>query len=57
MGYTYVLAGHAAREGARELAVDPTDGPKDKPYRDVAQEDLPKAWRKDAKIEIDKDDR
>ena len=28
-GYTYVAAGHAAREGARELAVDPTDGGKD----------------------------
>ena len=24
-GYTYVAAGHAAREGARELATDPTD--------------------------------
>ena len=24
-GYTYVAAGHAAREGARELAVDPSD--------------------------------
>ena len=22
LGYTYLLAGHAAREGARELAVD-----------------------------------
>ena len=36
MGYTYVVAGHAAREGARQLAVDPTDGPKEFPYRDVA---------------------
>jgi pilus assembly protein CpaE len=50
-GYTYMLAGHAAREGARELAIDATDEPKEKPYRDVAQEDLPKPWRKGADIE------
>ena len=29
VGYTYVLAGHAAREGARMLAVNPTDGKPD----------------------------
>ena len=29
-GYTYVAAGHAAREGARELATDPTDPSDDK---------------------------
>ena len=56
LGYTYLLAGHAAREGARELAVNTRDTKKEKPYRDAAEEDLPKAWRKDAKIEIDKDD-
>ena len=56
LGYTYLLAGHAAREGARELAVNTVDTKKEKPYRDAAEEDLPKAWRKDAKIEIDKDD-
>ena len=56
LGYTYLLAGHAAREGARELAVNTTDLPRDHPYRDAAQRDLPKAWRKDAKIEVDKDD-
>jgi len=56
LGYTYLLAGHAAREGARELAVNTVDTKTDKPYRDAAEEDLPKAWRKDAKIEIDKDD-
>ena len=56
LGYTYLLAGHAAREGARELAVNTTDLPKDHPYRDAAERDLPKAWRKDAKIEVDKDD-
>ena len=48
LGYTYLLAGHAAREGARELAVNTVDTRRDKPYRDAAEEDLPKAWRKDA---------
>jgi pilus assembly protein CpaE len=56
LGYTYLLAGHSAREGARELAVNTVDTKKDKPYRDAAEEDLPKAWREGAKIEIDKDD-
>jgi pilus assembly protein CpaE len=51
VGYTYVLAGHAAREGSRTLAVDSTDDRDDKPYRDTAEEDLPKAWRKGAQIE------
>jgi pilus assembly protein CpaE len=51
MGYTYVLAGHAAREGARKLAVDPTDGPREWPYRDVAKHVIPSGWRKDAKID------
>jgi pilus assembly protein CpaE len=56
LGYTYLIAGHAAREGARELAVNTLDTKTEKPYRDAAEEDLPKAWRKGAKIEIDKDD-
>ena len=56
LGYTYLLAGHAAREGARELAVNTVDTRTDKPYRDAAEEDLPKAWRKHARIEIDPDD-
>jgi pilus assembly protein CpaE len=43
-GYTYIAAGHAAREGARELATGDE-------YRDVAREDLPKAWREHAQIE------
>jgi pilus assembly protein CpaE len=51
IGYTYMLAGHAAREGARELATDTTDTKKDKPYRDKAEEDLPKAWRRHAEID------
>ena len=57
LGYTYLLAGHAAREGARELAVNPTDQPR-RTSRSATppRSDLPKAWRKDAKIEIDKDD-
>jgi pilus assembly protein CpaE len=50
MGYSYVVAGHAAREGVRQLAVDPTDGPKDFPYRDVARATLPGAWRDGAQI-------
>jgi pilus assembly protein CpaE len=52
VGYTYMLAGHAAREGARELATDPRDTEKEKPYRDVAREDLPAAWRKSAEITL-----
>ncbi len=46
-GLTFVNAGHAAREGARELAVDSSPNA----YRDAAREDLPKAWRKGAEIE------
>ena len=56
LGYTYLIAGHAAREGSRVLAVNTLDTKKEKPYRDAAEKDLPKAWREDAKIEIDKDD-
>ena len=48
-GFTYVLAGHAANEGARALAVDPGDG-KDPAYRDAAREELPKGWRPAAEI-------
>ncbi len=49
-GYTYVIAGHAAREGARQLAVLPSDQGKDPPYRNAAREDLPKGWRPGAEI-------
>jgi pilus assembly protein CpaE len=61
VGYTYMLAGHAAREGARELATDPTDDverPKLNPYEVIARDDLPKAWRGGAEITLpgDKDD-
>src|SRR3954454_24882910 len=45
VGYTLVLAGHAAREGARELAIDTTDTPRDRPYAEKALEDLPGAWK------------
>jgi pilus assembly protein CpaE len=61
-GYTFVAAGHAAREGARELATDPTDGKKDaklsdadrkkEHYNEAAREDLTGAWRKHAEIEL-----
>jgi pilus assembly protein CpaE len=51
-GYTFVLAGHAAREGARELATNSADVPrKSPPYAKTAVADLPKAWRKGAKVD------
>jgi pilus assembly protein CpaE len=49
-GYTYVVAGHAAREGARQLAVLPSDSGDNPPYRKAAREDLPKGWRHGAEI-------
>lgn len=51
-GYTYMLAGHAAREGARELATDPSE-PANRiaPYEEAAREDIPKAWREGADVE------
>jgi pilus assembly protein CpaE len=42
-GYTVVLAGHAANEGARRLAVH-------QDFRGKAVEDLPSAWRDDARV-------
>ena len=65
-GYTYIAAGHAAREGARELATDPTSAKTDEEWREarkidwdkepayhaVAREDLTGAWRKHARIEL-----
>jgi pilus assembly protein CpaE len=42
-GYTVVLAGHAANEGARRLAVH-------QDFRGKAVEDLPAAWRDDARV-------
>ena len=50
-GFTYVVAGHAAREGARQLAVDSSDTGKMPPYREAARKDLPGGWREHAKIE------
>jgi pilus assembly protein CpaE len=56
VGYTYVLAGHAAQEGARMLAVNPTDGkPDDEAYKKIrkrAMGEVPGAWREDAKVEV-----
>jgi pilus assembly protein CpaE len=49
-GYTYVVAGHAAREGARQLAVLPSDAGKDPAYRQAAREDLPRLWQPGADI-------
>jgi pilus assembly protein CpaE len=65
-GYTYIAAGHAAREGARELATNSTsakadeawreaskrDWDKEPPYHAVAREDLTSAWRKHAQIQL-----
>ncbi|WP_053227213.1 TadE/TadG family type IV pilus assembly protein [Solirubrobacter soli] len=63
-GYTYIAAGHAAREGARQLAVISTGQRADErwqerrksgdepAYRRVAREDIPKAWRKRADIRL-----
>jgi pilus assembly protein CpaE len=61
-GYTYVAAGHAAREGARELATDPTDPDDEKgmskkerdkqPYRVAARNDLQHAWRGSSEVEL-----
>jgi pilus assembly protein CpaE len=45
-GYTFVLAGHAAREGARQVAVG-GDG------RAAALRDLPSAWRDGADVKTD----
>jgi pilus assembly protein CpaE len=50
VGYTFVTAGHAAREGARQLAVDSSDSGNNPPYRKAASKDLPGAWRKHAEI-------
>jgi pilus assembly protein CpaE len=51
-GYTYVIAGHAAREGARQLATDPSEPVHEvPPYRLAAQHDLPNGWRPHARIE------
>ncbi len=57
VGYTFVLAGHAAREGARELSTNTQDEPKDRPYVDEAVKDLPNAWRKGSDVDRpDKDE-
>jgi pilus assembly protein CpaE len=51
VGLTYVAAGHAANDGARKLATNPSDSGDDPPYRKAAMEDLGPAWRRDAVIE------
>jgi pilus assembly protein CpaE len=42
-GFTFVLAGHAAREGARQLAVDA-------PFERQVREELPLGWREGARV-------
>jgi pilus assembly protein CpaE len=51
IGLTYVAAGHAANDGARKLATDPSNRGDDPPYRKAALADLSPAWRKDAVVE------
>jgi pilus assembly protein CpaE len=51
IGLTYVAAGHAANDGARKLATNPSDTGQDPAYRKAAMEDLGPAWRKDAVIQ------
>ncbi len=43
-GFTYVIAGHSAREGARAMAVDD-------PVAEKAREDVPGAWRDGMKVD------
>jgi pilus assembly protein CpaE len=50
-GYTYVIAGHAAAEGARQLAVDASDSGSSPPYRKAGLAELPSGWRNGARIE------
>ncbi len=56
IGYTYVIAGHAAQEGARMLAVNPTDGkPGDAAYKKIrtrAMGEVPTAWRTGADVDV-----
>lgn len=42
-GFTFVLAGHAAREGARQLAVDA-------PFEQEVRDELPSGWRDGAVV-------
>jgi pilus assembly protein CpaE len=45
VGYTFVLADHAAREGARALAVD-------EPAREAAMADVPGAWEDATRVSL-----
>jgi pilus assembly protein CpaE len=49
VGATFMLAGHAAREGARDLAV----GKPEATVTETAVADLPTAWARDAAVAID----
>jgi pilus assembly protein CpaE len=50
IGLTYISAGHAANDGARKLATNPSDAGDNPPYRKAAEEDLGPGWRKSAEI-------
>jgi pilus assembly protein CpaE len=60
VGYTYVLAGHAAREGARMLAVNPSDGkPDDEAFQKIrarAMGEVPKAWKGGAEVTLPREE-
>lgn len=49
-GYTFVLAGHAAREGARRLAVGEVSA-----VSPTVRDDLPGAWRDGMAVEVGED--
>lgn len=51
VGYTFILAGHASREGARELAV--TTSGEQKAVETIARSDLPDGWRDSLRVELD----
>jgi len=47
-GYTYILSGHAAREGARQVAVG-------RPAEARAREDLPRGWQQSLRVDEGRD--
>ena len=55
VGYTFMLAGHAAARGRASWPSTRPDTRQDRPYADLAMEDLPKAWREGAKVDRPED--
>ena len=56
LGYTYLLAGHAAREGARELAVNTVDTRRTSPTATRRRRTSRRRGARTRTIEIDEDD-